>query len=367
MKNSIFLVTLVAAVFSCKQARKVQYSGYIVGGTNDIVSVTPENQSSIPSRALNASVLLATHTSDGKIKFCSGVLIAADPATGKFRVLSNHHCFAQSAGENDVSPKLLPEACTSTHIYFSLTKDSAADSSFSTCVPGSLRTHFDADVAVFSLVEPPPADATPLGLWTGPDPAPAGRKALIVHYPDISDNLVPMLSERARLPAASVTLEDCKTSGVFDQGQWHLDHSLPFGIQHTCDLVHGSSGSPLIDAETLSIIGINWGGIKIKVNTVVQTYNVATRARYIAAFLGNDIKALNDPVQISIDPGAVAGNGSTPNVDEEKNKKDLASAARKAACGVVGYSDSENSWLLKFFLLIPLLLLLFMRRRRPGS
>ena len=60
-------------------------------------------------------------------------------------------------------------------------------------------------------------------------------------------------------------LDDCKVIGPFDVSEWDLDRTLPFSLRHTCDLIHGSSGSGLIDAKTGKVLGVNWGGIKIAI------------------------------------------------------------------------------------------------------
>ena len=365
-------LSLLALVGGCKKAaQQGAYQGYIVGAGNDIVPITKDNEGSVPSRVLGASVLLATRSADGRVKFCSGVLIAPEGPADKPRVLSNHHCFAQTVGESDVSTELMPEACIGTHVYFSLIRDEVSrETKFGTCLKGSLRTHFDADVAVFQLGEMPPPETTSLNLWSGADPA-TDRKALLVHYPDLTENLVTLASERARLPAAAMTVNDCKTLSTFDQSQWKLDHSLPYGLQHTCDLVHGSSGSALVDAGTQTILGLNWGGIKVKIGQDTMTYNVATRARYISAFLRNDIQALSNPIKIvpASNPASIAGTNSAEQPQEEKSDKDLSGAIKSVSCGTLG-SGSQPSHTYLFLLAIlasPLIAVASKKCRRGHS
>ena len=365
-------LALLALAGGCKKAtQQGSYQGYIVGVGNDIVPITKENEGSVPPRVLGASVLLATRSADGRVKFCSGVIIAPEGPTDKPRVLSNHHCFAQTIGESDVSTELMPEACIGTHVYFSLIRDEVTrETKFGTCLKGSLRTHFDADVAVFQLGEMPPPETTSLTLWSGVDPA-TDRKALLVHYPDLTENLVTLSSERARLPAAAMTVNDCKTLSTFDQSQWKLDHSLPYGLQHTCDLVHGSSGSALVDADTQTILGLNWGGIKVKIGQDTLTYNVATRARYINAFLHNDIQALSNPVKIvpSSNPASIAGSSSGEQPQEEKSDKDLAGAIKNVSCGTLGAESGplSNSLFLLIILAFPVAAGTTARLRRARS
>lgn len=364
MPRYLLLASILVISLACKQSGKVYYGGYVVGVSNDILPVNSENQSKIPSKALNGSVLIATHTEDGKVKFCSGFLLTPS-ASGKTQIVTNHHCFAQTSGESDVSPDFIPEACTNTHVYFALTKANSSEAKPSACAAGTLRSHFAADIAIFTLAGAPPAGAIGLDLWKGADPAPAGRNAVIVHYPDVSDNLVTIAAERARLPLASVTQTDCQTGGVFKAEQFHLDHSLVYGLKHTCDIVHGSSGSALIDVETSTVLGINWGGIKVKSGDNTETFNVATRARYITAFLEKDDKTLSTPIQAQSSEVLATEDEKAQSAEDQKEQKNLGASVKQKACGVIGYHDQKYSWVLKVFLLLPLAFLIF-RRRRSG-
>src|SRR5690606_36021161 len=98
-----------------------------------------------------------------------------------------------------------------------------------------------------------------------------------------------------KLPAASITDNDCRTLGGFAVDEWNLDRTLPFSIKHTCDLLHGSSGSALVDIETEKILGVNWGGIKIQYGDKSETVNAATAAPYVIAFLTNKLEVLDRP------------------------------------------------------------------------
>lgn len=350
------MVAVLSVSLSCKPVIKASRPGYIVGPQNDISTFSKEDEERIEPDVVNAAVLIITKISESRKKFCSGVLIAPAGGEKHLRVLTNHHCFADVSKEGEVSARILPTACNETTIYAGLRTDTKKTSKVD-CVEGSLRSDSAADIAVFSLAEDLPSQFKPLSLWTGEKGAP-GKKALIVHYPDIPQNAVNDPESGFRIPSLATTLDDCVSKGLFPADEWNLDRSLPYGLKHTCDLVHGSSGSPLIEAESNTILGINWGGIKVDYGNRSETVNVATRADVIEAFLKGKLDQFKE------------------NMDGEQNSSDAKVAERERAdqkqkdplkktfCGTISRTNGTLSWLWFF---IPLLPLLFSFRRSMRS
>ncbi len=333
---------------SCKKATEVSRAAYIVGPTNDIKKLGSSERKEIPASVYNASVLIATQTNDKKIKFCSGTLISGSAETSNLRILTNHHCFAKQDGEGKATNELLAEACVNTRIYFGYFTGDTSVTITSGCEVGSLQSNFNGDLAVFTLQQNPPAPFGPLQLWDG-EMVPEGRKAYIVHYPDIAENLEAANPAAARLPVAAVTSQDCKVSGLFDPAEWDLDRTLPYSLRHTCDLIHGSSGSALIDAQTSTLIGVNWGGIKITYATGTRVDNVATRIDFVKAFLENRVESFETVLpnrRVASSDNAVAG--TTPSA--ESDQAGASQKKGKSVCGVVQGNHTKHMGL--FFLIV---------------
>jgi hypothetical protein len=201
---------------------------------------------------------------------------------------------------------------------------------------------------VFTVSENRPGPYLPLQLWEG-ETVPEGRKAYIVHYPDIPENLEAINPAAARLPVAAVTTQDCKVSGLFDPAEWDLDRTLPYSLRHTCDLIHGSSGSALVDAQTSTLIGVNWGGIKITYSSGTRVDNVATRIDFVKAFLENRVESFATVLPSRrVTGGDNAVSGTTPNAHSDQaqsNKK------RKSICGVVNAVGSHTPGILMLLFL----------------
>lgn len=345
----------LALTGGCKRKpdlHELSYGAYIVGASNDIKPFDgePATLKELDPDAAAASVLVATKMGDKRVKFCSGTLIAGD------RILSNHHCFAETDGEGKATRELLKEACTETRIYFGYLPGHAAQAWSTTCAAGSLRTNFEGDLSVFKLAGSPPDKYKPLALWDGDD-TPTGRAAAIVHYPDVEERMELPPEGGAKLPTAAITLDDCQVQGAFAISEWDLDRTLPFSLRHTCDLIHGSSGSALIDLKTSTILGVNWGGIKITYDNGVRTDNVATRASYVKAFLEGKTDAL---VKSAETEKQRYGASALPKQDEDegglgKKSAGVVDTAKKAACGVAGGGTTEAALALILLGAIPAL------------
>ena len=115
---------------SCKQKSDLlnHSSGYVLGPSNDINIFEKDD----PRLALYdfsaSSVLVTTTLNDGKVKFCSGTLIPPAANETLLRVLTNHHCFAESESDDKSKQALLKESCVRTKIYLDFNKGNAKNS-----------------------------------------------------------------------------------------------------------------------------------------------------------------------------------------------------------------------------------------------
>ena len=291
IKLSIIALLLCSA---CLAQQEINKPGYIIGPTNDIERLNNTDMTAIAisetvlDNATRASVLAVTAMSDGKQKFCSGSLIAGRNAGDLPRIVTNHHCFAKKVkGTNRSLPEIVSEACEETSVYFDFSI--AEEPVTRKCKSGSLVTNYFADFAMFTIDEELPEEYEPFAIWEGE--VPANRKSFIIHHPSAKESKQGRESEQVLkdtgtyFPKKAITVNNCRVLGRFEDDFWHLNPNLPFGLRHTCDLVHGSSGSGLVDVETGKLLGVNWGGITLTINKVERKDNVASSARYLQEFV----------------------------------------------------------------------------------
>jgi hypothetical protein len=312
---------------ACKQTSYVSTAGFILGPQSEIERLDNDKAGSEIKEIANSTVLIATKLSDDKRKFCSGTLIegSADQKD-RLRVLTNFHCFAKTDERGEVLPEFLEESCQHTSVYLNFTYDNAAEVEDVPCMLNSLSGDYTGDIAVFTLAKAIDDNYKPLSFWKDDGTIP-GRDAFIIHHPDVKSNYIRVGKSGTQLPAASITENNCKTLPPFKRDEWPLDHTLPYSTPHTCDLIHGSSGSALLDKETGQILGVNWGGIEIKYKSKSELYNAATRANYVQAFLSGDLKAIQKKVADSSSAG--------DNDASKKNKPLTDGTISKSICGVV--------------------------------
>ena len=123
---------------------------------------------------------------------------------------------------------------------------------------------------------------------------PPNRKAFIIHHPSATESKQGRESEELLkgigmyFPKKAITVNNCRVLGRFEKDFWALNPNLPFGLRHTCDLVHGSSGSGLVDVTSGKLLGVNWGGITLTVNKVERKDNVASSAKFLREFVDSD-------------------------------------------------------------------------------
>lgn len=304
----ILLLSLLVTV-SCRGRKEFTRPGYIIG-ENDIERLNKidfaniDIDSDVLEDAQRSSVLVVTRLEDGRAKHCSGSLIEAKEAGGLPRVVTNHHCFAKKLEDkNRSSEELIPEACNGTAVYFTTgIEDEDEETTEQTtgqkkttkyreipCQKGSLKTNYGADLAIFTIAEPLPDDYQPFKIWQGV--IPANRPAFIIHHPsaektgDQQDKNSQEEIAGLTMPTKAITDKNCQVVGRFEPELWHQNPNLPFGLRHTCDLVNGSSGSGLIDAQTGQLLGVNWGGITFTIDDKERKDNVASSAEFLEQFV----------------------------------------------------------------------------------
>jgi hypothetical protein len=304
----------VLALVACKPILKPSHeTGYIIG-ENDILRVKGEGdgQNNQPrARDLYSSVVLLTKLGNGKARFCSGTLIAPDKGSKQLRVLTNHHCFAETGSNGIGEESILLRACSETIVYAGVWDGFAEQPSVTYCMPGTLRSSFELDTAEFTLSKALPDKFVAKDFWPSDKKLAMHQKLLAVHYPDLPDQLKEFGLQKFKLPVASYTEKDCQLLGRFSTSLSAADKSLGYSLQHSCDIEHGSSGSGLIDAESGKLVGVNWGGISYKVDGKAQSINAATSIHFVQAFLDG-----RQPSEVSQDIVEESlGQGESANVE----------------------------------------------------
>lgn len=273
--------SLLMTLASCKIKSQTNKQGYVLGDSNDI-EIYKESSSKSATKTVSSVALIVTTMNSGKKKFCTGSLIKHE---GQIGIITNFHCFANASEDGKVESFFFTEACTTTKIYFEFTKADHDKAVGHACKVGTLVGDHDGDLAFFELEDEESILTKRQALKFSEEENVDGVEAEIFHHPDIPENYVSVGDEGISMPAMAVTRKNCKVNHRYATKEWPLDPTLPFSIKHTCDLIHGSSGSPLLSTASGKILGINWGGIEIEYKKGIDTSNAATSADYVTAFL----------------------------------------------------------------------------------
>ncbi len=346
LKSLTFISVLsFVSAMGCKRVSTVNYSGFILGSDDNIKRLDESTAEPDIAKALKQTVLIATTLKSGGQKFCSGMLVEleAEADTRRFAVLTNFHCFANKTQDGKVGGEFIEEACNSTKVYFGFSYDKANDVSEMDCVEGSLRGDHDGDLATFLLSRDPENGAHGVIFWDG-DKTPVDEPAFLIHHPDVRSNYRRVGSVGKELPSAAITELGCFTKGDFPKQEWPLDPSLPFSLKHSCDLIDGSSGSPIFHRASGRVLGVNWGGIEIAYPQSNKKINSATRASYVKAFFADNVEALKSNARETIADKHKKSKGSG-----EISLEDL----KEQSCGVLGEGVGRTHL---FLLLLPLFL-----------
>ena len=337
-----WVVFLCLVSVGCKAKIEKSNIAFIIG--DDEMETLDSNSSEYINNKdiVDSSVLILTTSSSGTSQFCSGVLVNTSMG---LKILTNHHCFAYKDDKDQATAELLPSACVNTSVFFNLIENSVDEVEKLDCVEGSLKTDYRADLASFSIRGALPKNANPIELSMETNLA--GREALIVHFPVRDSHARYVRKYNISLPIATITEKNCRILGEFPEDLWGEVGVLYVSHRHTCDLIKGSSGSPLIDVRTRKLVGVNWGGVEYKTSKVRKD-NAATNSVCVKAFL----ESKNDDKENNCDLSSLA---------TESNKQASAEKRKSIfpACGTIGsvHANVKLISLLSIFLPIFFVLL----------
>ena len=359
MRNSLLLAFVTFFIIGCKPTFNKSLTSYIIG-SNDIRVLADPAGINFNDLAYSSSVVITTDLSPTKKKFCSGTLIQSSTEGGNYRILTNFHCFLP---DENLSSDILAGHCSSTRVYHGFFKPNM-DRVFKTkCkVTGDFSWDVEGDLALFEIEENPSIKDSegnelyrPANLQKVFDTS-YPTNAMLVHYPFIDqlrDDYLELThldqDSGIRIPYGQVTDQNCKVEGIFDQNEWQYDAALSMGVKHDCDQQKGSSGSALWRLGSSEIIGINWGGIKLKYSNEdsERVYNVATNINYGIDFISGNLR--EKYASADMVPSGARMTEVQNTEAEEKNKK----------CGILGAGFSGS--LYSYLLLLPILGVFFRR------
>ncbi len=280
-------VIAIGVLPHCKFTKKQlgNHSGFIIGLNNMVPSTaTSIEENEVSLSQIRAIGSIASVESGRGTHFCTGFAIKPKKEGQNPLIVANYHCFSQHSATN---ADFAPWACTQTKIYFGAKSDDANSLFAVGCKTGSLRGNAAADIAVFEAATALPED---IDLFELEDmPYSESRAALLIHHPFTVDNMVSLPSESQKVPGSVINKVDCNTSLPVRSQATRPETGFKFDIAHTCDIVEGSSGAPLIDLKSGKVIAVNWGGIQWGEGDDSVYENRAVDAAWVKAYLNDEI------------------------------------------------------------------------------
>lgn len=311
----IITITCVFALISTGSCKKnigaPNVQGFVIGG-NDIIDANAStiDQYRIPNSEIRATGSISS-VDGGKVHFCTGFVIAPANADSNPRIIANYHCFTAN-GKNE--GEFASWACSNTKIFLGLVKDDPTLLTVGDCKANSLRGNAKADIAVFELAAPLPPEVKPFELETSP--MKTSNRAHIIHHPFTQQSVVVPPIQNRKATTAKVTSTSCATTFPMKDRRKRPETGFLFDQSHSCDIIDGSSGAPVIDSESGKVIAVNWGGISWSKDGT-QSENRATDAAWVAAFLENQTSSYESNVEESFNTFYATTNNANGNSSED--------------------------------------------------
>lgn len=283
---TVFLPLAAALALACKaQPPQQEASGVksIIGESDDVEEVEaflaasaganrPEGAPAAAAGGVTladvanaVAVLGESDTGDGG---CTGWLV------GPRHLVTNQHCVASDATEDLTETKPFDQYRTdlcgqggSLRIRF--------DHQTASAVAGYTRPSdtiyrckrmvlaaFAYDLAIIELDREVPASHKPLRIASSFTPS--GQQAFIIGHPGGTPKKISYRNRTGSTYAPCVAYPSRYPEAADGSDDPHPHHVRKNANQfnHTCDTIGGNSGSPVLDANTLEVIGLHWSGWK---------------------------------------------------------------------------------------------------------
>lgn len=208
---------------------------------------------------IKSSVLLTVPTDQKDLTwFCSGFLIELSERSAK--ILTNHHCFAQTSYPHDPTEETMEDACSVAIIFFSL---SISDQASAVC--HDIEVEEPAlDLMILSIE--PRHDEFPEGIAPIEVSSEAlfGDPAYMVHHP-VGHGDMKNYGELF-LPPPMISKDECAITNDNQSLHYAFPNAdrVKTSLQHSCGSMPGSSGAAIISQRTHEVVGMHWGKIQVK-------------------------------------------------------------------------------------------------------
>lgn len=325
---TLSLLGVVSMIASCKwNSPAPNFQGYILGSDD----LTASDDSTIEYSHVNPEHVRATgviHSVDSarNSHFCTGFLLPAASPGKNPRIVSNYHCFTNPA---DTPETLANWACKQTKIYLGHRIDESTSLFVGGCQSDSLRGDFKADIAVFELSSTVPEDIKPFTLQKKPQQPIAD--AYVIHHPLIATHMVAPMGELTKMPTSAISRKNCATALPHEERKIRPDSAFTHDVSHTCDIIEGSSGAPIIDASSGEVVAVNWGGIDWG-SGEPAIENRAVNASWVEAFLNGTLASFEEQRTEVTDQGEVTKKTEDP-VQKSPENAELPQPKKKKTKG----------------------------------
>ena len=133
------------------------------------------------------------------------------------------------------------------------------------------------------------------------------------------------------MPTSAISRNNCATSLPSDERKIRPESSFIHDVSHTCDILEGSSGAPIIDATSGEVVAVNWGGINWG-SGEPAVENRAVDASWVNAYLSGTLVSFEEQNTQETTTGEPVSNTESPS-ENSPDKTEAPSPKKKSSKG----------------------------------